>query len=82
VGDRRVTPRSQISGTIVETIAASAEFVDNSRRLFHIVNLDALWIEQTSRNTTLPQSNNPAVGIYRLVAYPDCIVPILSSGDD
>ena len=77
-GDMRVTLRSPISGTIVEASVTSGELIDNSRKLFHVVNLDTLWIEANVSEYDLSRVQQAPGASYRLAAYPDRIVPILS----
>ena len=77
-GGMRVTLRSPISGTIVEASVTSGELIDNSRKLFHVVNLDTLWIEANVSEYDLSRVQQAPGASYRLAAYPDRIVPILS----
>jgi RND family efflux transporter MFP subunit len=79
-GDMRVTLRSPISGTIVETGVTSGELINNSRKLFYIVNLDSLWIEAHVSEYDLARVRQAPGASYRLAAYPDRIVPILGGG--
>jgi multidrug efflux pump subunit AcrA (membrane-fusion protein) len=79
-GDLRVTLRSPIAGTVVETSITSGELINNSRKLFHIVNLDTLWIEANVSEYDLARVRQAPGASYRLAAYPDRIVPILSGG--
>lgn len=79
-GDMRVTLRSPISGTIVEASVTSGELINNSRKLFYIVNLDTLWIEANVSEYDLARVRQAPGASYRLAAYPDRIVPILGSG--
>jgi multidrug efflux pump subunit AcrA (membrane-fusion protein) len=78
--DMRVTLRSPISGTIVETSVTSGELVSNTRKLFHVVNLDTLWIEANVSEYDLARVQQAPGASYRLAAYPDRIVPILRGG--
>jgi len=79
-GDMRVTLKSPISGTIVEASVTSGELIDNSRKLFHVVNLDTLWIEANVSEYDLSRVQQAPGASYRLAAYPDRIVPIFSGG--
>jgi multidrug efflux pump subunit AcrA (membrane-fusion protein) len=79
-GDMRVTLRSPISGTIVEADITSGELIDSSHTLFHIVNLDTLWIEADVSEYDLGRVRQAPGASYRLAAYPDQTVPILSGG--
>ena len=79
-GDMRVTLRSPISGTIVEASVTSGELINNSRKLFHVVNLDTLWIEANVSEYDLARVRQAPGASYRLAAYPDRIVPILGGG--
>jgi RND family efflux transporter MFP subunit len=79
-GDMRVTLRSPISGTIVEANITSGELINNSRRLFYVVNLDTLWIEANVSEYDLARVRQAPGASYRLAAYPDQIIPILSGG--
>jgi multidrug efflux pump subunit AcrA (membrane-fusion protein) len=79
-GDMRVTLRSPISGTIVEASVTSGELINNSRKLFYIVNLDTLWIEANVSEYDLARVRQAPGASYRLAAYPDRIMPILSGG--
>ncbi|MEN6498109.1 MAG: efflux RND transporter periplasmic adaptor subunit [Thermoguttaceae bacterium] len=78
--DMRVTLRSPISGTIVEASVTSGELVSNTRKLFHVVNLDTLWIEANVSEYDLARVQQAPGASYRLAAYPDRIVPILRGG--
>jgi RND family efflux transporter MFP subunit len=78
-GDMRVTLRSPISGTIVEASVTSGELINNSRKLFYIVNLDTLWIEANVSEYDLARVCQAPGASYRLAAYPDRVVPILGS---
>jgi len=78
--DMRVTLRSPISGTIVEASVTSGELINNSRKLFHVVNLDTLWIEANVSEYDLARVRQAPGASYRLAAYPDRILPILSGG--
>jgi multidrug efflux pump subunit AcrA (membrane-fusion protein) len=84
VGDQRgnmqVTLKSPISGTIVEASVTSGELINNSRKLFHVVNLDTLWIEANVSEYDLARVRQAPGASYRLAAYPDRIMPILSGG--
>jgi membrane fusion protein, heavy metal efflux system len=79
-GDMRVTLRSPIAGTIVEASVTSGELINNSRKLFHVVNLDKLWIEANVSEYDLARVQKAPGASYRLAAYPDRIVPILGGG--
>jgi cobalt-zinc-cadmium efflux system membrane fusion protein len=79
-GDMRVTLRSPIAGTIVEASVTSGELINNIRKLFHVVNLDTLWIEANVSEYDLARVQQAPGASYRLAAYPDRIVPILSGG--
>ncbi|MHB0958822.1 MAG: efflux RND transporter periplasmic adaptor subunit [Pirellulaceae bacterium] len=79
-GDMGVTLRSPISGTIVEASVTSGELIDNSRKLFHVVNLDTLWIEANVSEYDLSRVQQAPGASYRLAAYPDRIMPILGGG--
>jgi len=79
-GDMRVTLRSPISGTIVEASVTSGELINNSRKLFHVVNLDTLWIEANVSEYDLGRVRQAPGASYRLAAYPDRILPIISGG--
>lgn len=79
-GDMRVTLRSPISGTIVEASVTSGELINNSRKLFYVVNLDTLWIEANVSEYDLARVRQAPGASYRLAAYPDRIMPILSGG--
>jgi multidrug efflux pump subunit AcrA (membrane-fusion protein) len=79
-GDMRVTLRSPISGTIVEANITSGELINNSRKLFYVVNLDTLWIEANVSEYDLARVRQAPGASYRLAAYPDRIIPILSGG--
>ena len=54
--------------------------VDLSHWLFQIVNLDTLWIEANVSEYDLARVRQAPGASYRLAAYPDRIVPILSGG--
>jgi membrane fusion protein, heavy metal efflux system len=79
-GDMRVTLRTPISGTIVETNITSGELIHSDRKLFHVVNLDTLWIEANVSEYDLARVQKAPGASYRLAAYPDGIVPITSGG--
>jgi RND family efflux transporter MFP subunit len=79
-GDLRVTLRSPIAGTIVEAGITSGELINNTRKLFHVVNLDTLWIEANVSEYDLARVRQAPGASYRLAAYPDRIIPILSGG--
>jgi cobalt-zinc-cadmium efflux system membrane fusion protein len=79
-GDMRVTLRSPISGTIVEASVTSGELINSSRKLFHVVNLDTLWIEANVSEYDLARVQQAPGASYRLAAYPDRIVPIFGGG--
>ena len=79
-GDMQVTLRSPISGTIVEASVTSGELINNSRKLFHVVNLDTLWIEANVSEYDLGRVRQAPGASYRLAAYPDQIMPILAGG--
>ena len=79
-GDMRVTLRSPIAGTIVEASVTSGELINNSRKLFHVVNLDTLWIEANVSEYDLARVQKAPGASYRLAAYPDRIMPIISGG--
>ena len=78
--DMRVTLRSPISGTIVEADVTSGELINNSRKLFYVVDLDTLWIEANVSEYDLARVRQAPGASYRLAAYPDRVVPILGSG--
>lgn len=84
VGDRgsdmRVTLRSPISGSVVESNITAGELIDSSRKLFHVVNLDTLWIEANVSEYDLARIQQAPGASYRLAAYPERIVPILPGG--
>lgn len=84
VGDRRddmrVTLQSPLSGTIVEADVTSGELINNSRKLFYVVDLDTLWIEANVSEYDLARVRQAPGASYRLAAYPDRIVPILGGG--
>jgi membrane fusion protein, heavy metal efflux system len=77
-GGMRVTLRSPISGTIVEASITAGELIRGDRRLFHVVNLDTLWIEANVSEYDLARVQQAPGASYRLAAYPDRITPILS----
>lgn len=79
-GDLRVTLRSPIDGTVVETNATPGEFVDGTRQLFRIADLDRLWIEANVSEYDLARVQQAPGASYRLAAYPDRVVPILDGG--
>jgi membrane fusion protein, heavy metal efflux system len=79
-GDMQVTLRSPISGTIVEAGVTSGELINNSRKLFYVVNLDTLWIEANVSEYDLARVHQAPGASYRLAAYPDRITPILAGG--
>jgi len=79
-GDMRVTLRSPISGTVVEASVTSGELINNSRKLFYVVNLDTLWIEANVSEYDLARVRQAPGASYRLAAYPDRVVPIIGSG--
>jgi membrane fusion protein, heavy metal efflux system len=79
-GDMRVTLRSPISGTIVESSVTSGELIHSDRKLFHVVNLDTLWIEANVSEYDLARVQKAPGASYRLAAYPDRIMPIFSGG--
>lgn len=79
-GDMRVTLRSPITGTIVESSITSGELIHSDRKLFHVVNLDTLWIEANVSEYDLARVQKAPGASYRLAAYPDRIVPITSGG--
>jgi membrane fusion protein, heavy metal efflux system len=79
-GDMRVTLRSPIAGTIVEASITSGELIDNHRQLFHVVNLDTLWIEANVSEYDLARVQQAPGASYRLAAFPDQIMPIVSGG--
>jgi membrane fusion protein, heavy metal efflux system len=79
-GSLRVTLRSPISGTIVEANITSGELIHTDRKLFHVVNLDTLWIEANVSEYDLARVQQAPGASYRLAAYPDRTVPILSGG--
>ena len=79
-GNMRVTLRSPISGTIVEASVTSGELIHSDRKLFHVVNLDTLWIEANVSEYDLARVQKAPGASYRLAAYPDRIMPILSGG--
>jgi multidrug efflux pump subunit AcrA (membrane-fusion protein) len=66
----RVTLRSPISGTIVEASVTSGELINNSRKLFHVINLDTLWIEANVSEYDLARVRQAPGASYRLAAYP------------
>jgi membrane fusion protein, heavy metal efflux system len=76
----RVTLRSPIAGTIVEANVTAGELIHADRRLFHVVNLDTLWIEANVSEYDLARVQKAPGASYRLAAYPDRVVPILSGG--
>ena len=78
--DMRVTLRSPISGTVVEADVTSGELINNSRKLFYVVNLDTLWTEANVSEYDLNRVRQAPGASYRLAAYPDRIVPIVSGG--
>ena len=79
-GDMRVTLRSPIAGTIVEADITSGELIQSDRKLFHVVDLDTLWIEANVSEYDLARVQKAPGASYRLAAYPDRIVPILPGG--
>ncbi|HBO45158.1 MAG TPA: hypothetical protein DD670_14770 [Planctomycetaceae bacterium] len=79
-GNMRVTLRSPIAGTIVDANVTSGELIHADRRLFHVVNLDRLWIEANVSEYDLARVQHAPGASYRLAAYPDRIVPILAGG--
>lgn len=79
-GSMRVTLRSPISGTIVEANVTSGELIRSDRKLFHVVNLDRLWIEANVSEYDLARVQQAPGASYRLAAYPDRIMPILTAG--
>jgi membrane fusion protein, heavy metal efflux system len=79
-GDMCVTLRSPISGTIVEASVTSGELIHSDRKLFHVVNLDTLWIEANVSEYDLGRVQKAPGASYRLAAYPDRIVPIQAGG--
>ncbi len=79
-GDMRVTLRSPISGTIVAAGVTSGELIHSDKKLFHVVNLDTLWIEANVSEYDLARVQKAPGASYRLAAYPDHIMPILPGG--
>jgi RND family efflux transporter MFP subunit len=79
-GDMRVTLRSPIAGTVVEADVTSGELINNSHKLFHVINLDFLWIEANVSEYDLARVRQAPGASYRLAAYPDRTMPILSGG--
>jgi RND family efflux transporter MFP subunit len=79
-GDMRVTLRSPVSGTIVEGSVTSGELINTTHKLFHVVNLDTLWIEANVSEYDLARVRQAPGASYRLAAYPNRIIPILSGG--
>jgi multidrug efflux pump subunit AcrA (membrane-fusion protein) len=79
-GEMGVTLRSPISGTVVEASVTSGELINDGRKLFYIVNLDTLWIEADVSEYDLARVRQAPGASYRLAAYPDRVVPILSGG--
>jgi multidrug efflux pump subunit AcrA (membrane-fusion protein) len=79
-GNMRVTLRSPIAGTIVEANVTAGELIHSDRKLFHVVNLDTLWIEANVSEYDLARVQQAPGASYRLAAYPDRITPILAGG--
>lgn len=79
-GDMQVTLRSPIAGTIVEASVTSGELIHSDRKLFHVVNLDTLWIEADVSEYDLGRVQKAPGASYRLAAYPDRIMPIQAGG--
>lgn len=79
-GNLRVTLRSPISGTIVAGGVTSGELVHSDRRIFHVVNLDKMWIEANVSEYDLSRVQKAPGAGYRLAAFPDRIVPISAGG--
>jgi len=79
-GSLRVSLRSPVAGTVVEATVTAGELVHTDRRLFHVVNLDTLWIEAEVSEYDLARVQKAPGASYRLAAYPDRIVPITEGG--
>ena len=58
----------------------SGELINNSHKLFHVINLDVLWIEANVSEYDLGRVRQAPGASYRLAAYPDRTMPILAGG--
>jgi multidrug efflux pump subunit AcrA (membrane-fusion protein) len=76
----RVALRSPIAGTVVQVHTTAGELVSPDQPLFHIIDLDKLYVEAQVSEYDLAKVEKSAGASFRLGAYPDRVIPILGDG--
>jgi len=72
--------RSPISGSIVEVVASPGEQMAASQAIFHVLNIDTLWIEANVSEYDLGKVREAAGADFRLAAYPDQTFSVVDNG--
>lgn len=77
----RITLQAPISGTVTSAQATAGEFVDATKELFTIINLDKVWIEAKVSEYDLARVTTAPAADFTLAAYPGRSFPILGDGN-
>jgi multidrug efflux pump subunit AcrA (membrane-fusion protein) len=73
----QVAIKAPLSGTVTAAQATAGEFVDPSKQLFTIINLDRVWIEAKVSEYSLEQVTKAPAASFTLAAYPGRSITIL-----
>ena len=76
----RIVLHAPISGTVTSAQATAGEFVDATKELFTIINLDKVWIEAKVSEYDLIRVTKAPAANFTLAAYPDRRFSILGAG--